>query len=401
MFYSKGFSFIEVVLVLGLCSILILIFMQNISFSKKFLNVNPQEIFLNKESYFVSRGLRETSNYIYQDLPNSIGKRDCSIDSLEKINNINVPNYKYLNHGTVLSILSLEKDLILGMNSATSSEPDIVILDNKNWQVLSTLNTGPGISSMVLQGHYLYLANTSVNGQFQVVDISDPKSPYIVSSLKIPGSSSLNSKLNPITTSISSNILPNNKARIFIGTQKSDLGEIFIADFDGGNLSFVGTYNTGAIVNDVFANESGLWATSPSDEEFLHYDKGGIKDYTFNADGQSGNGKRIDILNPDLKILGRTFGRDELVQIDGPSKKIGGTINDLLVNTDSKGGIQVLIIANISGSSIFQVWNTTQGKLDSLIKSVVLPVNANRMVCGENSIYIGTASTSMPIILLN
>lgn len=393
---SKGFSFIEVILVLALSSVIILIFIQNISLSLKFRDNNPQVIFSNDNAHLISRGLQATNDFVFSDLQNSIGKRDCSIDNLDNLNNIVVPPYEYINHGEIVSLNILGNILLTGINSATSSDPDVVIVDTNNWKVLSSLNTGPGIAGMVLQGHYLFLANTSVNAQFQVIDISNTTAPLLISSLKIPGSTSSNSKRNPIATSISSNI----DSRIYLGTQKSDLGEIFIADFNGVNLSYVGSYDTGSVVNDLFADGSGLWATSPSDDELFHYNASGTKDYVFNANGQSGNGKRVDIVGKDFKMLGRTFGHEELVQIDGPTQKIGGSINDLIINVDSNGKASVLILANIGGAPLFQVWGTANSKLDKLVKSIVLPASSNRIACGENTIFIGTASTTMPIIIL-
>jgi len=396
MLHSKGFSFIEVVLILALSSIVILMFVQNITFSSKFLNTNPQVLFSENDAYLINRGIRATSNLIFSDLKNSVGKRDCSINNLQDFKNLTIPPYENINHGEVVSVSLLGNILLAGMNSATSSDPDVVIVDTTNWKIISSLNSGPGLAGMVLQGHYLYLANTSVNAQIQVVDIVNTLVPALVGSFKIPGSTSSNSKKNPIATSISSNI----NGRIFLGTQKSDLGEIFIVDFNGTNFSYINSYDTGSIVNDVFADGSGLWATSPSDNELLHYNSSGIKDYVFNANGQSGNGKRIDILGQDLKVLGRTFGHEELVQVDGPAQKIGGSINDVLINVDSNGRFSVLVLANINGVSVLQVWGTINTKLDKLLKSIVLPVLATRMTCGENTIFIGTSSSTAPFVIL-
>ncbi len=399
MSHSKGFSFIEIILVLAISSVVILIFVQNINLSQKFSNTNPQSIFVEDDKHIFGRGLYATSHFVFANLPDSLGKRNCSIDTLEEFSNTSIPPYQGLDDGEVVAMYLLGDTLLAGMDSATSSDPDLIILDTKNWNVVSRLNTGPGIAGMALQGHYLYLANTSVNSQFQVVDISNISAPYLLASLKIPGSLSSNPKLNPKATSISSNITNEGKSRIFLGTEKSDLGEIFVADFNGSSFSFVNSYYAGSIVNDVFADGSGLWATSPSDDELYHYNASGTKDYVFNANGQSGNGKRIDMLGQDFKILGRTFGHEELVQIDGPSQRVGGSIKDLLINMDSNGKIQVLILASIKGEAVLQVWDSVDAKLNKLIKSIILEVQSNRLACGENSVFIGTASSTLPFII--
>jgi hypothetical protein len=106
------------------------------------------------------------------------------------------------------------------------------------------------------------------------------------------------------------------------------------------------------------------------------------------------------MLGASFIMLGRTFGREELVQIDGPSQKIGGTINDLLINVDTEGEVVVLVLANVGGVSLFQEWGTSNTKLDKLIKSVVLPVPSNRIACGENTIFFGTSSSTLPFLVL-
>ena len=107
MYHSKGFSFIEVVLVLALSSIIILMFIQNIGFSRKFLNTNPQVLFSEDGAYLINRGLRATSNFIFSDLKNSVGKRDCSINNLESFKNLIIPQ-KIAPHPT-LSFASAQR----------------------------------------------------------------------------------------------------------------------------------------------------------------------------------------------------------------------------------------------------------------------------------------------------
>lgn len=400
MYQSKGFSFIEVILIVAISSVIVVIFIQNIAFSRKLLISNPQIIFYRNDPQLLSRGLKNYGDYLYADLASSIGKRSCSIKNPESLNNITTLEFADLQYGEVTSVIMVGNLLIAGLDSATSSNPDLIVIDKNTGQIISTLNTGPGVSGMTLQGQYIYLANTSVNSQFQVVNISNPESMKIVSSLKIPGSISSNSKFNPVVTSIATTVTEEENTRIFLGTQKSDLGEVFISDFNGNNLSFVRSITTGSIVNDLYTDDSGLWVTSPSDDELIHYNMDYLIDYVFNANGQSGNGKRIDMLSNGFKILGRTFGREELVQVDGPSKKIGGSINDLLINVRENNQLDVLVIATIGGNPVFQIWGTKDGMLDGLIKSIVLTAKGNRIVCDENSIVIGTASSTLSFIIL-
>ncbi|MEI8062227.1 MAG: hypothetical protein WCG97_02930 [bacterium] len=412
---NYGFSFVEVLLSLAIASFTILIFAQGLNMLRINPDPNPQNIFVHTSatSSISSRGVQSNKNRLIVYYPDdSFAKRFCTISDPLKFQNIFIPQYDGFqlgNHGIVTGLKVLGTTLVASLNSATSSDPDLAIVDISNpslLKVISSLNTGPGAAGMVVAGHYVFLANTSVNSQFQVADISNNSSPTLTASLKIPGSLSSNPKFNPIVTSISLSSNSSTSTRIFLGSQKSDLGEIFIADFNGSNLSYFATYNPSSIVNDIFANRTGVWATSPSDNELIHYTTAGNIDSIYNANGQSGNGKRIDLLGSSLMMLGRTFGHDELVQVNGPTQKIGGTIEDLLIATDPVGEIYILILATINNTSQFQIWNTTKDnfgiRLSSPIKNISIPYVSNRIACTDDGqiIFIGTASSSAPLIIL-
>ncbi len=379
---SAGFSLIEILLVLGLSTIVFSIFVQILilpMFNKNI--INPQVFFNNADA-----GLMGTSTFtadrgvqvfwqsnafseppIFEFNPDdSLGKRFCAIDNIVQNKNIFIPpTIKSLitSHGVATGMRSIGNFLFLSANSATSSDPDLYLFNSVNEmdpQLISSLNTGPGLAGMLIQGHYLFLANTSVNAQFQAVDISAIKntgSPFqlkLMAELKIPGSKSSSTKLNPVINSISSD----NSGNIYLGSQKSDLGEIFIANFNGKQFSFKKSYDNGGIVNDIFANSAGWYGTSPS-QELFHYNPLGIVDFVYDAPGLAGNGNRIDLLGENLIMLGRTIGNQELIQINGPMEKIGNSIEDIVINVDSTGNIFVIVLATISSTqSELQIWDT-------------------------------------------
>lgn len=427
---SAGFTLIEVVISISLMLIVMLIFLQGFSLAKNINQKNFQqelfEFFGNNNrkassTFFADRGLKifipsdSIGAIILGKEDETVGKRYCllkNITTTRSVETAQFENFETLSQGTIRGSVTglkiLGTILVATMNSATSSDPDLLLIDiqdRNKWKLISSLNTGPGVASMAVQGHFVFLANTSINSQFQVVDVGKPENPILVTSLKIPGSISSDSKRNPVITSISSNT----NGHIYLGSQKSDLGEIFVADFDGSKLSYLNSYDTGAIVNDLFADSTGVWATSPSDEELFHLDNDGNIDFTYNADGLSGNGKRIDIIGDLVKLLGRTFGSHEFVQIGGPGIRLGGSIDDMLFGVDEIGEGFVTILLRISGSSQIQIWNmntienasgTQSIKLDQKVFSAVLPSVSNRLGCAENDILIGTASTSAPFIIL-
>ena len=195
-----------------------------------------------------------------------------------------------------------------------------------------------------------------------------------------------------------------------MGSQKSDLGEVFTAQFNGRSLSYKKSIDTGSVVNDLVADANGVWITSPSDNELIHYNSSGTIDRSFNAIGQSGNGKRIDMLGDKIIILGRTYGGQELVQIDGPSKKVSASVDDIILAHDEAGMINAVMLLRVGGASKLEVWKiniednasgTASMALDSKIIEVPLPIVANRFACNGDQFIRGTASSTEPFIIVN
>jgi hypothetical protein len=368
--------------------------------------------------HFLERGLQV--NYS-EDLGNLlitynpadlIGKKFCHIHKVSSEYSVvtaPIGNLKSFNFGEVTGLKILGTNILASFNSATSSDFDFAIIDvsdKNNWNVLSALNTGPGLAGMNILGHYAFLANTSVNAQFQVIDFKNPSVPTLIASLKIPQSVSSNPKKNPTITSISSD----QSGQIYLGSQKSDLGEVFIAQFDGQSLVYKKSIDTGSVVNDLLADIEGVWITSPSDNELIHYNSSGTIDRSYNAIGQSGNGKRIDMLGDKFIILGRTYGGQELVQIDGPSKKVSASVDDIILAHDETGMIYAALLSRVGGASKLEVWKisredsvlgTASMTLDSKVVEVPLPMVTNRFICNGDQFILGTASATEPFLIVN
>ena len=425
-----GFSFIEAVLFIALSGVVFVLMLGAMSTRLYLKNLDLNKIISPSKStsssssdsgsggYFLERGLQinyseDSGNFLLAYKPTDlIGRKFCRIrKAFSGYSVISPPivNLNNFNLGEVTGLKIEGNNIIASFNSATSSNSDFAIIDlsdKNNWKVLSALNTGPGLAGLNIQGHYAFLANTSVNAQFQVVDFRNPSIPIIFPSLKIPQSISLNSKKNPAITSISSD----QSGLIYLGSQKSDLGEVFTAQFNGRSLSYKKSIDTGSVVNDLVADANGVWITSPSDNELIHYNLSGTIDRSFNAIGQSGNGKRIDMLGDKIIILGRTYGGQELVQIDGPSKKVSASVDDIILAHDEAGMINAVMLLRVGGASKLEVWKiniednasgTASMALDSKIIEVPLPIVANRFACNGDQFILGTASSTEPFIIVN
>jgi hypothetical protein len=76
----------------------------------------------------------------------------------------------------------------LTVDSSVAGLPDLYIFDFRNPVqpvLVSSLNTGPGLSSLEVAGPFIYAANLGTTNQLQVIDISERSVPKIVAKTKI------------------------------------------------------------------------------------------------------------------------------------------------------------------------------------------------------------------------
>lgn len=192
---------------------------------------------------------------IKSNLIDSWGESSCypriEFDSTNIVLDTTGVDIGYANRSTGMEVRN--SIIYLSADSSTLSLPDIYIIDNtshSNPIILSSLNTGPGVSAIAVSGPYLYLANTSSNSQLQIVDIHDRSNPYVISQLRLPLPSASSSP------SRSSSIFYKN-GYVYLGTNKWDGNEFNIIDVTNPtNPILVGGYDTNTLVNDIYVNGS-------------------------------------------------------------------------------------------------------------------------------------------------
>ena len=90
----------------------------------------------------------------------------------------------------LITDISVQGDIAyVSANGTSTSLPDLYVLnvhDPQKPEIIASLNTGPGISSIVANGGYVFAANAG-SYQLQVIDVSDPLHPVLVSQAKLPG----------------------------------------------------------------------------------------------------------------------------------------------------------------------------------------------------------------------
>jgi hypothetical protein len=200
-------------------------------------------------------------------------------------------------------------------NDSRASSSDFFIVDmsdRDDIKVLSSLDTGPGVEAVHVAGNFAYLANTSVNAQLQIVDITDKSHPFVVHSYKLPG---LYTGTLPTGLSLSYY-----KKYVLLGTIKNSGAEFYSIDVSG-MPRLVDQFEIGSGVNDIQSYRGKVYVASPHQEEVKSFlvSNSGMLSYVsgYNDPGSTGNGKSLSVFLEEV-VVGKTqtFKREELLVLN-------------------------------------------------------------------------------------
>lgn len=206
--------------------------------------------------------------------------------------------------------LEVRNDIVyLTADSSISSSPDFLILNIKNpldISIISSINTGPGLSAIEIAGPYAFVAKSSTVSQLQIIDIHDRANPQLVSELKLPLPTS--STTAPFAKSIFYS-----EGFVYLGTTKWNGSEFSIIDVSSTHIPFVvGQLETGTLINDIYVNDGKAYLASSDEKQIRVVD---VSDKSrpvlidsFSPTGwQTQEGKSIEYFEGKLG-LGRTVG---------------------------------------------------------------------------------------------
>jgi len=347
------------------------------------------------DTYILSNDLFSISE---SDYVNAWGRNSCNPRFV-----FDVDKVKYYSNGIDLGILNYSTDIevrndivYLVADSSVHSKNDFYIIDAKddmNLKVISSLNTGPGVSAIEVAGPYAFLAQASTINQLQIIDIHDRSNPKLVSQLKLP--------LPTATSSapFASSIFYSNK-HIYLGTEKWNGAEFSIISVsDVYNPTVVGTFETNTLVNDIYVRDQKVYLATSDEKQMRILDISNMSNPiltdSFSPSGwQTQEGKVIDYFEGNIGF-GRTVGGFNVVN-NHESFIFSSTT--LISSKDIPTGVYGINIHQSSVSILthdigheFQVFDSNLKK-----KTFDLPLNSRpvKMACDGESIFFATGDSN-------
>ena len=372
---------------------------------------------------FIVENKKTGNSTMVSDWKNSFAHSSCRDVNFSKGHIVPFSGNFYLDGQSIPQDMKVRGHyLYLSADSATSTDADFYVVDIKGPDkpmLISKLDTGPGLRGIYLSGYTAYAANSSVNSQAVAINIADAMNPKISWSFKAAGSHST-------TTSIGKSIATDG-SRLYIGTEKSTLPELFVVDTI--THKEIAHAEIGAVVNGLYIDHSSIYVASPLNPELSVFSVPAIPLASSNASsttppasllltpinsyeapGSTGNGKSLDVVNNNI-YLGRTLGGNELIELESGTSsaslinktkdiKIGATVDAMIASKD------YLYILTANSAKEFQIWHRDPGPSWSLSSYIDLPSRAVALACSSGRIFIalGRASivdvngTSSPIL---
>ena len=206
----------------------------------------------------LSDGIESHMALLNNDYPHQLGKNNCRIGIVSGSLNspllrpiVTTDAHEYIVPNTsssaqVTDVVGRNGFVYETLDSPIQSDPDFNIVNVKNPQasfIVSSINTGPGLSSVVVAGHYAYVANESSASQLQVIDIANRISPVVVAKLKLPYVISTTTRPHAVSIYYDNGL-------IYLGTEKWAGNELNIIDVSNPLLpKYIGGLDTDTVVN--------------------------------------------------------------------------------------------------------------------------------------------------------
>jgi len=390
MKYSKGMSLVEILLAVALAAFFVM------SASMYLYSLHPNNLLkdilggdVKKEwihpKMWKEKDIYTNSSVTYIADEELQGQRSCKDFDISNLKTRYFTSQE-LGIGTTsipTGVKMIGNILYVSLNSSSTTDPDLVLYrsEREHLTKVSSLNTGPGASDMAAAGLTVFLANTSVNSQAQMIDVSNELNPRLVRSYIIPGS-------NSVTSPISKKIFVY-KNLLYVGTEKSTLPELYSFDIKTGIAhSFI---NTEYGINGLYVRDGKLYVLSPKDPELEIFNIDTMEKVdAFDAPQSLGNGRSI-YMSGEHMFFGRSRGDNELYDIPkNIFTHIGASVDHILSTLDT----------------VYIFTSSPQERVKSFDTSLILKSKLSlaerisSVVCTDDGFFLALQSTSTPLVKL-
>jgi LVIVD repeat len=347
---------------------------------------------------FVSLGKPEASELtsLVTDPQNALGRDSCALDFSGNWRNPALRGSLSLGAGNPATDIDARGGKIyLAANGSIASMEDFFAVDAGDPDrpvKLKGLNTGPGLNALQVAGDYAFAANSSINGQLQIIKISDPANPTVM----------LNVKFMDAGSGGVGNSIFYGGNRVYVGTLKNSGPEFYV--YDAANPlapRFLGEFEIGSQVNKIYAfGDYAYLATADADRLLILnvsdpariFEAGSFSD----VGGTAQSGESLATLGGRM-VLGRAGGLpnahipelylldvsrpESVVNLDSADANM--SVNDIFL----RGGMAFLA-TNKSGREL-QIYGVSSGRLQSL-SSAPLSGAAVSIDCDGEIFFLAT-----------
>lgn len=291
----------------------------------------------------------------------------------------------------------------ISADSTVSADPDLFIFDIKdpqNVRLISSLNTGPGLSSITLAGRRIYASAPSTAGQLHIIRLDSLDHPILENRYR------LSLPYATATPALGSAIFYQS-GQVYLGTEKWDGEEFNVIDLSNPLApTKLGGYEIGSKVNDIFSYRGLTYVTGSSHDQLLVFDStdpassdpaGSVMlnlVQTFSPSGwERQEGKIISFFEQKLG-LGRTSGGFDLSSDHEAfvwattSTSTLASFSSLNIPSGVYGFLQdrsYIYLATRQLNKEFQIWDQN---LSTTTATFSLPIAPQTMTCDIDSIYI-------------
>lgn len=327
---------------------------------------------------------------------NKINSEDSLASLIPIIRKIHLPIDPNLN---ATSFLVKNNLAYITFDSAIQNDPDLIMMDLSSDEatIIDSINTGPGLSDLVLVGKYIFAVAPSTVGQLHIIMQSSQRRFSLIDRYKLP------LPFATATPPLGSSLAYLN-SQIFIGTEKWSGDELNILDIrDRENPTKVSGFEIDSKISSIYPIGHLVYITASNIHQLSLLDisnSSPILLTTFSPDGwQRQDGKAISLFEDKFKF-GRTSGgfdiANEFEYFDFASSST--TTLASFVATNHRGGVYDIIQDQIFSYFISREtdneFSIVRDEVDrsqissSTNRIISFPIIPQKMTCNQDKIYI-------------